>query len=73
MVPTATSREPKEELNQRLEAIGWGLSLITIGMLWLVPAGLVPDGTWLIAAGVILLGVNVVRYFNAIKMKGMSH
>lgn len=68
MVPTTTSPEPKEALNQRLEAIGWGLFLITIGMLWLVPTGLVPAGAWLIVAGVILLGVNLVRSLNAIKM-----
>lgn len=72
MLPTAVSKEPKETLNQRLEAIGWGLFLITIGMLWLAPAGFVPEGTWLIVAGVIMLGVNGVRYFNAIKMSGMG-
>ena len=70
MAPTATSRELKAALNQRLEALGWGLFLITIGMLWLFPAGLVPNGTWLIAAGVILLGVNVVRYLNDIMLSG---
>jgi hypothetical protein len=68
MVPTAVRGEPKEALNRRLEAVGWGLFLIIIGALWLFPDGSAPEGVWLIAAGVIMLGVNVVRYLNAIKM-----
>lgn len=72
MVPTASSREPKEALNRRLEAIGWGLFMITIGVLWLAPQGVVPAGTWLIVAGAILLGVNLARYLNAIKLSGTS-
>lgn len=72
MLPTVGSEESKESLSRRLEAIGWGLFLITIGMLWLAPAGIVPEGTWLIAAGVIMLGVNLVRYLNGIKLRGTS-
>jgi len=72
MLPTAAHAEPKESLNRRLESIGWGLFLIIIGALWLFPGGSVPEGTWLIAAGVIMLGVNVVRYLNAIKLSGAS-
>ena len=72
MVPTAVHDESKEALNKRLEAIGWGLFLIIIGALWLIPDERVPDGTWLIAAGVIMLGVNAVRYLNGIKMSWSS-
>ena len=72
MLPTEVRREPKQELNQRLETIGWGLFLIIIGALWLIPDQRVPEGTWLIAAGVIMLGVNVVRYLNEIKMSAAS-
>lgn len=72
MVPTAVHGESKEALNQRLEAIGWGLFLIIIGALWLIPDARVPDGTWLIAAGVIMLGVNVVRYLYDIKLSWAS-
>ncbi|HET9223271.1 MAG TPA: hypothetical protein VFO07_12250 [Roseiflexaceae bacterium] len=68
MVPTAVHGESKEALNKRLEAIGWGLFLIIIGALWVIPDARVPHGTWLIAAGVIMLGVNAVRYLNDIKM-----
>jgi hypothetical protein len=72
MVPTTVHQESKEALNKRLEAIGWGLFLIIIGALWLIPDERVPDGMWLMAAGVIMLGVNAVRYLNDIKMNWAS-
>jgi hypothetical protein len=36
MMP-AVHPESKEALNKRLEAIGWGLFLIIIGALWIIP------------------------------------
>jgi hypothetical protein len=72
MLSTAVQETSKEALNRRLESIGWGLFLIIIGALWLFPGGSIPEGTWLIAAGVIMLGVNVIRYLNDIKMSGAS-
>jgi hypothetical protein len=72
MLPTAVQETSKEALNRRLESIGWGLFLIIIGALWLFPGGSIPEGTWLITAGVIMLGVNVIRYLNDIKMSGAS-
>ena len=58
----------KKELNNQLEAIGWGLFLIMLGGLWLVPSSMVPDGTWLIGVGLIMLGLNVARYFLGIPL-----
>jgi len=58
----------KKDLNNRLEAIGWGLFLIMIGGLWLVPDAMVPAGSWLIGVGLIMLGLNVARYFFGIKL-----
>lgn len=49
----------KQELNRRLETVGWGLFLIMIGGFALVKE--VPEGTWLIGAGLIMLGLNAVR------------
>lgn len=49
----------RQELNKRLETVSWGLFLIMLGGLFLVPG--VPEGTWLIGAGVIMLGLNAVR------------
>lgn len=50
-------------LNKRLEMIGWGLFLIMIGGLMLVPDQYVPESLWLVGAGLIMLGLNAARYF----------
>ncbi len=64
-------RDPKKKsLDQRLDAIGWGLFLIMIGGLWLAPEGTVPEGAWLIGTGVIILGMMCIRYLNGIKVNG---
>lgn len=49
-----------------------GALFITVGALWLVPAGQLPRGTWMIAIGVILLVLNVVRYMLRIRMNGFT-
>ena len=64
--------ERRMALSRRLEDFGWAVLLIAVGTIWLMPETLVPKGTWLIAAGVIMLGLNVVRRFNGIKMSGFS-
>lgn len=48
-------------LDHRLNDVGWGLFLVLMGVLWLLPSGAVPDGTWLLATGALLLGLNVAR------------
>jgi len=62
----------KQNLNKRLETIGWALFLIMIGGMGLVPATLVPGGTWLIGVGLIMLGLNVARYLSGISMSGFT-
>jgi hypothetical protein len=49
-----------------LDGIGWALFLIMIGGLWLMPEGTVPEGTWLIGVGLIMLGISVVRSLSGI-------
>jgi len=39
-----------------------------IGGLWLAPKWTVPEGTWLIGTGVIILGLMCVRYLYGIKV-----
>ena len=55
----------KQDLNKRLETVGWGLFLIMLGGFALVKT--VPEGTWLIGAGLIMLGLNVVRLLLGIR------
>jgi hypothetical protein len=62
----------KNSLNKRLEDIGWALFLTMIGCILLVPAKLVPQGAWLIGTGLIMLGINLVRYLNGIKVSAFT-
>jgi uncharacterized membrane protein len=66
-------RDPqKAALNKRLEAIGWGLFLVMLGGFILVPGEQFPKGWWSIGIGVIMLGLNIARYFNQIRMSGFT-
>lgn len=69
--PIDRQEERKRALDQRLDAAGWGLFLIMIGGLWLVPEEWgIPEGAWLVGAGLIILGLLAVRYLNGIKVSG---
>jgi len=58
----------KVALNKRLEDSAWGFFLLLIGTLLLLPSALVPQGAWLIGAGLIMLLLNGVRYVNDISV-----
>lgn len=58
----------KANLNKRLEDSGWGFFLLMIGTLLLLPSEFVPQGAWLIGAGLIMLGLNGIRYLNKISV-----
>lgn len=58
----------KQDLNKRFETVAWGLFLIMIGGISLVPDRLVPDGVWPVGVGLILFGLNAARYFSGIRM-----
>jgi hypothetical protein len=55
---------------ERLDQIGWGVFLVMIAVIWLLPA--VPQGTWLIGTGVLLLLLNVIRVRIGIPWSGVS-
>ena len=59
-------------LGKRLETAGWALLLISTGIVWMAPKGLVPDGAWLIAFGLILVGVNAARRLNGLAVSGLG-
>jgi hypothetical protein len=56
----------RRELNHRLETVSWGLFLIMLGGFALLRS--FPEGTWLIGAGVIMLGLNAVRLLLGIRI-----
>ena len=58
--------------NERLENIGWGLFLIIVGVTFLGPEVEAPVGVWLIGAGLIMLGLNAIRYFSGIKTSSFT-
>ena len=58
----------RTNLNKRLEDSSWGFFLLLIGTLLLLPNELVPHGAWLVGAGIIMLGLNCIRYFNDIRV-----
>ncbi len=61
-----TEDRDTRELDHEIARIGWALLFIMTGGLLLLPG--VPQGTWLIAIGVILLGAQLVRFLNHIPM-----
>jgi hypothetical protein len=65
--PTAAN-----QLDPRLNDIGWGMLLMLTGVLWLLPPTAAPPGTWLFGVAVILVGVNVARYMKHIAVNGFS-
>lgn len=49
----------RRDIIRRIDAIGWGLLFLMTGVLALVPG--LPDGTWLVGLGILLLGLNAAR------------
>jgi hypothetical protein len=58
----------RARLGRRLDGIGWALFLIMIGGLWLMPERMVPEGTWLVGVGLIMLGISAIRSVSGIKV-----
>lgn len=68
----ASRREREIRLERRFNDIGWGLLLMLTGAVWLLPPANVPSGAWLFGVAVILLAVNLARYFKHIAVSGFS-
>lgn len=62
----------KAALNKRLEGVAWGLFLIMLGGFMFIPETTVKKGFWSIGVGLIMLGLNAVRYTYNIKMSGFT-
>lgn len=70
--PVPVKDPEKAALNKRLETIFWGLFLIMLGGQFFFRNASLPDGTWEVGVGLILLGLNAARYFNGLRMSGFT-
>ncbi len=55
-------------LESRLDTASWGLFLLMSGVAMLLPG--LPDGSWLIGVGAILLGLSDVRFWAGLPVSG---
>lgn len=62
----------RADLNKRLESVAWGCFLILLGGFMFVPEEIVRGGWWSIGVGLIMLGLNLGRYFNGLRMSGFT-
>jgi hypothetical protein len=65
-----TEDRDRRELDHEIARIGWALLFMMTGGLLLLPG--VPQGTWLIGIGVILVGAQLLRFLNHIPMSTFS-
>ena len=72
IVKHETVDQKKADLNKRLETIGWGCFLLMLGGFLFVPHLIVAGGVWSIGVGVIMLGLNIARYFTGIRLSGFT-
>ncbi|MHC4225470.1 MAG: hypothetical protein ACYSUN_15880, partial [Planctomycetota bacterium] len=57
-------------LGKRIDAVGWGLFLVMVGAILMVPREETPKGVWIAGVGLILLGTNAARFFLGIRVRG---
>ena len=53
---------------KKIDATTWGLLLLMTGVLLLLPSHSIPEGAWLILAGIILLAASAVRYTSHLRV-----
>jgi hypothetical protein len=58
--------------HRHLDTVASSLLLIMMAGWWLIPAHVIPSGTWLIGAGSVLLSLNVARALNGIPMSAVA-
>jgi thiol:disulfide interchange protein len=58
------------DLGDRVDTVGWGLLFVAIGGVSLLPA--MPDGSWLVAAGLVMLGASVARAWLSLPVRGVT-
>jgi hypothetical protein len=72
MTDHALENTSKTALNKRLETAAWGLFLVMLGGFMFVPETTLKKGFWSVGVGLIMLGLNAVRYYYQIRMSGFT-
>lgn len=57
-------------LNKRYETVAWGAFFILLGLTSLIPG--LPSGMGTLGIGIILLGLNLARYFSQVPTSGFT-
>ena len=68
----AAREEARRTLDDRFLSVAWGLFIAMIGVLWLLPAGLAPEASWVVGAGGILLGLNAARLVAGLEVSSFT-
>jgi hypothetical protein len=64
------ARATRAELDSRVDTLGWGVLFLVLGVVGLAPD--LPEGSWLIAAGLVFLGVSVARAILRLPVSGFT-
>jgi hypothetical protein len=67
---TERERATRAELDKRVDVLGWGVLFVVLGVVGLAPD--LPEGAWLIAAGLVFIGVSVVRAIVRLPVSGFT-
>ena len=67
---SVAERASNAEVSDRVDTVGWGILLVVIGAVSLMPG--MPDGAWLVAAGVVMLGASAVRAWLRLGVHGVT-
>jgi hypothetical protein len=60
-------KEDTQKIHDRFVTIGWALFLILIGVIWLIPKDVLPEGAFFLGVGAILLGLSLVKFLMGLK------
>ena len=69
---TDDDKQDGNGLGRRLEEIGWACILVLTGGLWLVPVAWAPEGSWLAGFGLVLVGLEAVRFLLRREARGFG-
>lgn len=60
-------KKDTQRIHDRFVTTGWALFLILIGVIWLIPKDVVPEGAFFLGIGAILLGLSLAKQLVGLK------